>query len=145
MTKGLMPMQALFVQEYLVDLNATAAAKRAGYSPKTAYSIGQENLKKPELKSAIQQAKKARRERTFITQDRILLELAAAAFADMSQSAETCLKWNNKLKALELLSKHLGLFEAKAREANTPAKRNNLLEAIQNIGEIDTSDLSEVE
>lgn len=145
MTKGLMPMQALFVQEYLVDLNATAAAKRAGYSPKTAYSIGQENLKKPEIKSAIQQAKKARRERTFITQDRILLELAAAAFADMSQSAETCLKWNNKLKALELLSKHLGLFEAKAREANTPAKRNNLLEAIQNIGEIDTSDLSEVE
>jgi len=138
-------MQALFVQEYLVDLNATAAAKRAGYSPKTAYSIGQENLKKPEIKSAIQQAKKARRERTFITQDRILLELAAAAFADMSQSAETCLKWNNKLKALELLSKHLGLFEAKAREANTPAKRNNLLEAIQNIGEIDTSDLSEVE
>ena len=135
-------MQARFVQEYLVDLNATAAAKRAGYSPKTAYSIGQENLKKPEIKSAIQQAKKARRERT---QDRILLELAAAAFADMSQSAETCLKWNNKLKALELLSKHLGLFEAKAREANTPAKRNNLLEAIQNIGEIDTSDLSEVE
>lgn len=133
------------MQEYLVDLNATAAAKRAGYSPKTAYSIGQENLKKPEIKSAIQQAKKARRERTFITQDRILLELAAAAFADMSQSAETCLKWNNKLKALELLSKHLGLFEAKAREANTPAKRNNLLEAIQNIGEIDTSDLSEVE
>ena len=145
MTKGLMPMQALFVQEYLVDLNATAAAKRAGYSPKTAYSIGQENLKKPEIQSAIQQAKKARRERTYITQDRILLELAAAAFADMSQSAETCLKWNNKLKALELLSKHLGLFEAKAREANTPAKRNNLLEAIQNIGEIDTSDLSEVE
>ena len=145
MTKGLMPMQALFAQEYVVDFNATKAAVRAGYSEKTARSQGQRLLTNVDIQAAVSEAIKARMARTFITQDRILLELAAAAFADMSQSAETCLKWNNKLKALELLSKHLGLFEAKAREANTPAKRNNLLEAIQNIGEIDTSDLSEVE
>ncbi len=46
--------QQRFVDEYLIDLNATQAAIRAGYSPKSAYSIGQENLKKPEIQEAIQ-------------------------------------------------------------------------------------------
>lgn len=46
--------QKRFVQEYLIDLNATQAAIRAGYSPKTAYSIGNENLNKPELKAYIE-------------------------------------------------------------------------------------------
>jgi len=41
--------QKVFVAEYLVDLNATQAAVRAGYSEKTAYSVGHENLKKPEV------------------------------------------------------------------------------------------------
>ncbi len=45
--------QQRFVEEYLVDHNATQAAIRAGYSPKTAYSIGHENLKKPEIAAAI--------------------------------------------------------------------------------------------
>ena len=45
--------QSIFVQEYLKDLNATQAAIRAGYSAHTAYSIGQENLNKPEIKQAI--------------------------------------------------------------------------------------------
>ena len=45
--------QKRFVEEYLVDLNATQAAIRAGYSPNTAGSIGEENLKKPEIKNAI--------------------------------------------------------------------------------------------
>ena len=47
--------QARFVAEYLVDLNATEAAKRAGYSEKTAYSIGFENLRKPEIQEAVQE------------------------------------------------------------------------------------------
>lgn len=47
--------QRIFVEEYPVDFNATRAAKAAGYSDKTAYSIGQENLKKPEIAEAIQQ------------------------------------------------------------------------------------------
>ncbi len=46
---SLTPKQQLFVAEYLVDLNATQAAVRAGYSKKTAYSVGHENLKKPEV------------------------------------------------------------------------------------------------
>ncbi len=45
--------QQRFVEEYLVDHNATQAAIRAGYSPKTAYSIGHENLNKPEIAAAI--------------------------------------------------------------------------------------------
>jgi len=48
---GLTPKQRLFVAEYLKDFNATQAAMRAGYSKKTAYSIGQENLKKPEIQN----------------------------------------------------------------------------------------------
>lgn len=46
--------QKRFCEEYLIDLNATQAALRAGYSEKTAYSIGNENLKKPEIQEYIQ-------------------------------------------------------------------------------------------
>lgn len=64
--------QRRFVEEYLIDLNATQAAERAGYSAKTAYSIGNENLSKPEIAKAIQAAMKEREERTHITQDYVL-------------------------------------------------------------------------
>lgn len=74
--------QARFVAEYLVDLNATEAARRAGYSEKTAYAIGFENLRKPEIQEAIQTEMDARAERTEINQDRVLQELARIAFAD---------------------------------------------------------------
>ena len=74
--------QARFVAEYLVDLNATEAAKRAGYSEKTAYSIGFENLRKPEIQEAVQVAMDARSKRTGITQDKVLQELARIAFAN---------------------------------------------------------------
>jgi phage terminase small subunit len=50
------PKQKRFVEEYLTDLNATQATIRAGYKPKRAYSTGNENLKKPEIQAAIQQA-----------------------------------------------------------------------------------------
>ena len=52
--------QKAFIQEYLVDLTATQAAIRAGDSKKTAYSIGQENLSKPESQQALQEAQKRR-------------------------------------------------------------------------------------
>ena len=76
------PKQALFIQEYLIDLNATRAAIAAGYSPKTAYSIGQRLLKHVEIQGALEEAMKKRGQRTEITQDRILRELARIAFAD---------------------------------------------------------------
>lgn len=68
--------QKRFVDEYLIDLNATQAAIRAGYSPETAGSIGSENLKKPEIRACIEKAMAERSKRTGINQDRIIMELA---------------------------------------------------------------------
>lgn len=68
--------QKRFVEEYLIDLNATQAAIRAGYSPKAAYSIGSENLRKPEIRACIEKAMAEQSKRTGINQDRIIIELA---------------------------------------------------------------------
>ena len=78
----LSPKQKRFVEEYLIDFNATQAAIRAGYSNKTAYSIGQENLKKPEIQKAISQKQKEHSEKTDITIERVLKERARLAFFD---------------------------------------------------------------
>lgn len=75
--------QQCFIEEYLVDLNATQAAIRAGYSKKTAYIIGDENLKKPKIAAAIQAAMSKRSERTEITQDQVVRELARIGFSDL--------------------------------------------------------------
>ena len=91
------PKQALFIQEYLIDLNATRAAIAAGYSPKTAYSIGQRLLKHVEIQGALEEAMKKRGQRTEITQDRILRELARIAFADPRSIAE----WGNGTMTLK--------------------------------------------
>lgn len=74
--------QKRFIEEYLVDLNATQAAIRAGYSPDTAGAIGSENLKKPEIRMRIEQAMAERSKRTGINQDRVLQELAKIAFVN---------------------------------------------------------------
>lgn len=65
----LTPKQELFCKEYLIDLNATQAAIRAGYSQDTASIIGYENLRKPNLVDLIAQLKAERSERTEITSD----------------------------------------------------------------------------
>ena len=72
--------QELFCQEYIVDLNATQAAIRAGYSEGTAGSIGFENLTKPEIQERIQDLKSERARRTQVTQDRVIRELAKIGF-----------------------------------------------------------------
>lgn len=142
MAAKLTALQKRFIEEYLVDLNATQAAIRAGYSEKTAYSIGSENLKKPEIAERIRKRQEARVDRTQITQDFVLLELAKIAKADGTMFArvdgrgsvrftktddlapEECaaiagikkgkfgteVKTYDKVKALELIGKHLGMF-----------------------------------
>lgn len=85
---GLTPKQASFVAEYLIDLNATQAAIRAGYSVKTAQEIGAENLSKPIIASAITKAREQRSERTEITQDRVLREAWGIATADVNDLVE---------------------------------------------------------
>lgn len=80
---ALTPKQRRFVDEYLIDLNATQAAIRAKYSAKTAASIGEENLRKPEIAEAIHQRMRDRERRTEITQDKVLQELAKIGFSDI--------------------------------------------------------------
>lgn len=79
------PKQHRFIEEYLVDLNATEAAKRAGYSAKTAHSVGHENLRKPEIAAAVAEAQKKRGDRTEVTADRVLAELGRIGFSDLRQ------------------------------------------------------------
>jgi phage terminase small subunit len=80
---ALTPKQRRFVEEYLVDLNATQAAIRAGYSARTAGAVGHETLKKPEVETAIHEAMAERSKRTEITADRVLKEYAKLGFSDM--------------------------------------------------------------
>lgn len=69
--------QRRFVEEYLLDLNATAAARRSGYSPHTAHAIGAENLTKPEVAAAIEAAMEDRAARCRVNADDVLRELMA--------------------------------------------------------------------
>ncbi len=134
--------QKLFVAEYLVDLNATQAAIRAGYSEKTAGVIASENLKKPNIMAEIQKEIERRATRVEITQDRVLKELANVAFAngtdfvridsgrvmirdtkEVSEDRRSAIagiketrsgievKTYDKVRALELLGRHLGMFD----------------------------------
>jgi phage terminase small subunit len=77
------PKQQRFVDEYLIDLNATQAAIRAGYSAKTAGSQAFDLLKKPEIQGAISARQQERQKRTEVTQDRVLQEVARLAFLDI--------------------------------------------------------------
>lgn len=83
---ALTPKQNRFVAEYLVDLNATQAAIRAGYSPKTAEKIGSENLRKPEVAKAVEEAKARRAERVEVSQDEVLRELLRIARTDIGEA-----------------------------------------------------------
>lgn len=141
--------QQRFVDEYLIDLNATQAAIRAGYSTKTADRIGPELLGKTCVSEAISRKMAARSRRTGVNQDRVVIELAKIAFVNISDLVDTdtatilptarkedlaCIesvkykqmptksgdmgverevKIASKLKALELLGKHLGMWSDK--------------------------------
>lgn len=76
------PREARFVQEYLVDLNASGAARRAGYSAHTATEQGCELLSKPHVQAQVALAEAERAERTQITAEKALVEIARLAFVD---------------------------------------------------------------
>ena len=134
--------QKMFIQEYLVDLNASAAARRAGYSARTSNRAASENLRRPHVQAALQEALKEREKRLEVTQDMVVKQLAKVAFHDLKdvvtwengritirnsdevdgtvlqEISETLseygtskkVKLNDRMKALELLGKHLGMF-----------------------------------
>jgi phage terminase small subunit len=106
--RPLTPKQQMFVAEYLIDLNGTQAAIRAGYSAKTAYSIAEEILRKPEIVDAIQAGMDRRAKKINLTGEDILANIARLA-----QKAEDMDDTSNALRANELLGKHLKLFTDK--------------------------------
>jgi phage terminase small subunit len=112
------PRQLRFVEEYLVDLNATQAAIRAGYSTRTAAVIGNENLKKPYIQSAIQKAQLARSERTQITVDKVLEDIELIKLNAMQQENDgKMINHAGALKACELQGKHLKMFVDKVEHS----------------------------
>lgn len=158
----LTPKQIRFIDEYLVDFNATQAAIRAGYKAKNAYQIGSENLKKPQIQAEITRRQKDLQNRTEISQDRVVKELARIAFADVTDYAKVKnytldkgglkvvrkmvsvvrttdltddqraaiagikegangieIKLHDKIKALELLGRHIGMFNDKLALSGT--------------------------
>lgn len=169
--------QERFVDEYLVDLNATAAAKRAGYSEKSASRIAIELLNKTHVSAEIQKRQAKLRGKLEITQERVLEELAAIAFANGTDFATithnglvrltptdevpeekkkavasikegqygTEIKLHDKVRALELLGKHLGVFDTNNGSANE--QENNIFEVIEESTreEIGTDEIPEIE
>lgn len=163
----LTPKQQKFCEEYLIDLNATQAAIRAGYSEDTAGSMGSENLKKPEIQEYLSQRQNELKTKTGITQERVLNELAKIAFFDMrnaytvdgslkspkefdddaagaisgidiyeervsdADSDEKIvvgttkkIKLHDKIRALDALGKHLGIYEKDNRQKEIPVTFN---------------------
>lgn len=152
------PKQERFVAEYLVDLNATQAAIRAGYSAKTAKQQGSENLTKPDIAAAVGERRAKQLTQTDLTATRVLQEISRISFADIRRvvdehgnlrplheltddeaaaiaSVEVIIKnaqagdghtdtvhkikhWD-KLKALEMAGKHLGVFQENASVSGT--------------------------
>lgn len=104
--------QELFCKEYLVDLNATQAAIRAGYSEKTAKEIGCENLTKPNIQEYIKEAMNKRSQKVEIDADYVLQGIKDIADNDEEQSKD-------RLKAYELMGKHLKLFTDKVEHSVT--------------------------
>ena len=77
------PMQWRFIDEYLIDMNATQSALRAGYSPRCANQVGSVLLRRPAIRDEVAARIAARSQRTAITADRVLEELAKIAFANL--------------------------------------------------------------
>lgn len=81
--------QRAFVQEYLVDHNATRAAIRAGYTPTSARTVGPRLLQNDVVGAAVQRAQAERSRRTGVTAERVLRELARVAFSDVTEVVES--------------------------------------------------------
>ena len=143
--------QRCFVEEYLVDLNATQAAIRAGYSTKTARQVGAENLSKPYIDAAVQAAMDARSERTGISQDYVLttiretvercsqatpvLDRKGAPVHVETPSGDSVPAYtfdsNSVLRGCELLGRHLKMFTDKVETKITTGTHEEALDQLE--------------
>lgn len=115
--------QKKFCNEYLVDCNATQAAIRAGYSPKTAYSIGEENLRKPELKTYIDEQLAILHSQKTADAQEVLEYLTAVMRGEHTEQTlrltgdgvqcvtDIDVSARERLKAAELIGKRYGMFK----------------------------------
>lgn len=107
--------QKLFCDNYLINFNATKSAISAGYSEKTAYSIGEENLKKPEIKQYIADRMKEKTDKLIASQNEILENLTG-----MVRNKDT--RDTDKLRAIELLMKYYDMLNGEKQD-NTKTVR----------------------
>ncbi len=172
--KRLTEKQKRFCEEYLIDLNATQAAIRAGYSEKTARTIAAQHLAKLNIQAYISELQKQQSKRTEITADRVLAELAAIAFSDRSKFSKVTdrqhvsftptdelsdterrsiagiiegrngieIKSYDKLRALELIGKHIGMFEKNRADQEEP-EDDGFIEALNGTASEDWSEEDE--
>ena len=118
---NLTPKQQRFVEEYLIDLNATQAAIRAGYSEKTAEQLGYQLLQKTSVLKAIEEAKNQVSKRTELTVDMVVNGLLKEAqdYAEGSTQSARVSAWAH-------LGKHLGMFKDKIEHSGDPNNPINM-------------------
>jgi len=105
----LSPKQQAFCEEYIITLNATQAAIRAGYSSKTAKQIGCENLSKPYLKEYIEIQLRKKQSSLIATQDEVLSIISEILRENGNKPTE-------RLKAAELLGKYYNIYDKNHHE-----------------------------
>lgn len=122
--------QQRFADEYIISLNATDAAIKAGYSKKTAYSIGPENLKKPEIKSYIDKRLAELEDEKIAKQDEILRYLSSIMRGEEKEQTlisqgefgqtitDIDVSAKDRIKAAELLGKRYGIWTDKIEQTN---------------------------
>lgn len=141
MPKGdkLSAKQANFVREYLLDFNSTAAAARSGYSPKTSFAIGRENLQKPIIQKAIAEYQNKIAEKAEIKVEDIIGRLSQLGFDKLEGDV---VQHKDQIKSLELLGKYLGIFTTSKVELtgvidvtsqDAESVRNKLLTLVEKI------------
>lgn len=147
---GLTDKQKRFCDEYLIDLNATQAAIRAGYSERTARKIGQENLTKPDIRQYIDQRMAEKESALIACQDEVLKYLTSVMRGE-SQSTEIVVEGlgdgiseareiqkrpseKDRLKAAELLGKRYSMFKEKLEVSGMQEEISKLDDLLKQVG-----------
>lgn len=137
---GLTDKQEKFCQEYLIDLNGTQAAIRAGYSKNTANEIAAENLAKLSIQNYLNELRKPLAEKVGITQEMVLNELAKCGFANLKDYLSDDLSVNslsnidtNKAGAIASLKKNVTTFEG-GESVTTEIKLHDKIKSLELIG-----------